>query len=44
MPRTSKPTNSETLYAFDTAADAAPEMQEVWQEVFGQLSLVDLTA
>ena len=32
------------LYAFDTAADAAPEMQEVWQEVFGQLSLVDLTA
>ena len=32
------------LYAFDTAADMAPEMQEVWQEAFGQLSLVDLTA
>ncbi len=32
------------LYAFDTAASAAPEMQEIWLEVFGQLSLVDLTA
>ncbi len=31
------------LYAFDTAAEAAPELEDLWQEVFGELNLVDLT-
>lgn len=30
------------LYAFDTAAEAAPELEGLWQEVFGELNLVDL--